>query len=176
MHKGMGMRFSMMGLLWVLLLPAAQAVTLVVPEQLEVLAVDGVAMKRGLFAREQRIELAPGEHELRWQYEDFVRPELGDIDVRVRSEEQVQRWSFPDEPLMKLESARPLQEREAVAFARKPVARLLRANGQEVAALSVPSAAVTAPVAGMPLQQLRYWWGQADDAAKRAFLAEIQPK
>lgn len=149
-----------------------------VPQELDVLAIDGRDAQIPLLAQRHLVlAMRAGVHELQVRYRDVWDVDNIDDEV-VRSKPMSVRFAVMAGGRYALALPRLPSLRDAQAYAHEPTVWVVDdATGHRLAA-PVPHAAVATPAEPSPSRQaqppaldlLRYWWGQADPQQRREFL------
>lgn len=164
--------------------PLAEVAVVVVPETIQVMAIDGREPPPSLLRRDLELALLPGEHVLSLRYVQVFQLNADEHDV-VRSRQAALRFTAVAGGRYRLEA--PLQSSHAAAqaFAKAPAFRLVDAGGASVESTAVKSFAEASlidtlskafqdsgeparPVTNVDL--LKDVWGRSSEGERAEFL------
>lgn len=186
-----------------LMMPTAVAARLTVPEHVEVDSINGQEVKAGLLKRSRTVELPDGPVLIELHYTDVQQAELGDSHTNFRSSPVAVSFVAAVGADYRVAAVRPANERQAAAYAQAPQLNIVRQDGGAVVqefisaaelkqrrlrgGLTPQAPATTAPASGQGLaasatpassslaaDNLWFWWQQADEPTRQAFLRRIR--
>lgn len=170
------------------------AATLTVPDYVEVQSINGAEVRATLLQRQRQYEIAAGPVLLELRYNDVQPSELGDSHSNFRSAPVAIRFQAQGEQRYRMQASQPATERAAVAFNAAPFFSVVVEgsttalpqqffSAEELKQAKLPPAqpVVTSTQAssdaGAPdnlaARNLWFWWQQADQTAREAFLRRI---
>lgn len=181
---------------------SAVAATLAVPDYVEVQSINGAEVRAGLLQRQRQYEIAAGPVVLELRYNDVQSSELGDSHSNFRSAPVAIRFQAEGEQRYRIQASQPASERAAAAFNAAPFFSVVSEGGttalpqqffsaEDVKKAKLPLAQAPAVAPGTPAssgggdgaggqaqgdlaaQNLWFWWQQAGQTAREAFLRRI---
>lgn len=152
------------------------AAELLVPEQFDVLHVNGLPQATS-FQRDKVVKLNVGRNDIEMEFNQIYDAEYGDSHDRIRSAPFIVVITVAAEnEQWQVQAESPATRREAIRYSKNPVYRL-----QKIASDGASHNAEVKPVAEKTdqndaLTQLQFWWSQASVEQRQAFLQTILSK
>lgn len=179
----------------------AADITLQIPEHFELLSINGKDVKGNLSQRAQHYTLGAGETLLELRYNDIQEASIGDSHTIFHSNPVGVRFTAEANHSYALKAPRPDNEQQANLFSKNPqfniidvatsvaipqqylnsvdfkkgiLAALSNAAAPAVVEIPVaPKSSAAASNTDLVSQNLWFWWQQADEATRKAFLKRI---
>lgn len=178
----------------------AADISLQIPEHFELLSINGKDVKGNFAQRARHYTLNAGETLLELRYNDIQEASVGDSHTIFRSNPVGVRFSAEANHNYALKAPRPESEQQAAIFTKSPQLSIIDAatstavpqqylnsvdfkkgilaalsNTTAPAIVETPVAPKSSPAGNTDLvsQNLWFWWQQADEATRKAFLKRI---
>ncbi|QBY05812.1 DUF2057 domain-containing protein [Thalassotalea sp. HSM 43] len=179
---------------------ALSATELVVPDTFSVLRVNGEEHSTSFFARESKVTLEPGQNVVVLKYSELFDDDMEDHHTTIRSKPFILLFSIAGDEQLTFSYTKPIDSDSAKLFAKDPQVQLIDSQGKAIAMVNQSLASYEdevmretmnrrqqivkkslqseqAPVANQSpqsLSMLKYWWQQASQQDKEAFLQYLE--
>lgn len=179
----------------------AMATTLIVPEEFEVMRVNGEEYSSTLLATETKVELSTGQNVLVLKYVEMFDDDMEDHHITVRSKPFIILFSIGNESKLTFSYPKQADSIAARIYAKQPSVSIIAGNNTKLALINQSLNSYNDEVmkktmqrrenivkqslvqednsrfqkqAPNSLEMLKFWWQQASEEDKTKFVEHIQ--
>lgn len=162
-------------LLFLFFVITGQAAELRVPEQFDLLRVNGQEYKT-YFQRTKMLALRLGRNEIEMEFNQIYDAENGDSHDRIRSQPfMVLIEVTADSEVWQLQAQLPETRADALRYSKNPTYQLQK-NGMAIVISGTTETVDAKTTAEDALTMLNLWWAKASVEQRQAFLKEVLSK